>query len=335
MVTVYDVARAGGVSIASVSRALNGQPGVSSLTAERLRGLAVEMGYSPNEIARSLVAKTTRTIALLLPDIMNPFFPELVKGVQTVAEERQHALLLSNSSDRPEKMLRDLEVLRRKQVDGVIIISENVENMGIAEACEGMPVVALDRDLDMPGASTVGVDHEAGAYAAVEHLLGQGHRRIAHIAGPQQIAVSARRCRGWKRALCDAGLEADPGLLVAGDFLEEGGFEAGVRLLDRLDDFTAVFAANDLSAVGFLAACAERGVTVPGEVSVVGFDGIHLARYTTPALTTIAQPIFELGRRSGEVLIDAIGAKDPVMIAEVLPIQLVVGGSTGAPRRTA
>lgn len=335
MVTVYDVARAAGVSIASVSRALNGQRGVSSATAERVRELAVELGYSPNEIARSLVAKYTRTIALLLPDITNPFFPELVKGVQTAAELREHALLLADSSDRPEKILRDIEVLRRKQVDGLILISQNADYQDIAEACHGLPVVALDRDLDIPGASTIGVDHEQGAYTAVRHLLDLGHTRIAHIAGPSRVAVSARRRAGWERALREAGLVPDEGLVVEGTFLEDGGYAAGAALLERVEDFTAVFAANDLTALGLLAACAEAGVSVPGDLSVVGFDGIHLARYTTPRLTTVAQPIYDLGRRAGEVLIDAIGVEDAPTVVEMLDTHLVLGGSTGAPRGAA
>lgn len=335
MVTVYDVARAAGVSIASVSRALNGQRGVSSATAERVRELAVELGYSPNEIARSLVAKYTRTIALLLPDITNPFFPELVKGVQTAAELREHALLLADSSDRPEKILRDIEVLRRKQVDGLILISQNADYQDIAEACHGLPVVALDRDLDIPGASTIGVDHEQGAYTAVRHLLDLGHTRIAHIAGPSRVAVSARRRAGWERALREAGLVPDEALVVEGTFLEDGGYAAGAALLEHVQDFTAVFAANDLTALGLLAACAEAGVSVPGDLSVVGFDGIHLARYTTPRLTTVAQPIYDLGRRAGEVLIDAIGVEEPPTVVEMLDTHLVLGGSTGAPRGAA
>lgn len=335
MVTVYDVARAAGVSIASVSRALNGQPGVSTTTAARVRELALELGYSPNEVARSLVARTTRTIALLLPDITNPFFPELVKGVQTAADERGHALLLADSSDRPEKILSDIELLRRKQVDGLILISQNTDYHGVAEACQGLPVVALDRELDVPGASMIGVDHEAGAYRAVRHLIDLGHRHIAHVAGPARVAVSARRRAGWERALLEAGIEPDARLVVEGNFLEDGGFEAGRILLERLDDVTAVFAANDLTALGLLAACAAAGVAVPDRLSVVGFDGIHLARYTTPTLTTVAQPIYGLGRRAGEVLIEAIGADEPAPVTELLDTQLVLGGSTGAPRGTA
>jgi LacI family transcriptional regulator len=335
VVTVYDVASAAGVSIASVSRALNGQPGVGRATVEKIQRVATELGWSPNDIARSLTEKTTRTIALVVPDITNPFFPELVKGVQTAADERQYTLLLANSGEETEKFLRDLEVLRRKQVDGVILISDHRDQTRVAEICAGIPVVALDRDLGDPQASVVGVDHEQGAQTAVEHLIALGHRRIAHIAGPSDIEVSARRRAGWERALAGAGLAADPDLVVEGTFLEQGGFEAGVRLLERLDEFTAVFAANDLTAVGFLAACASKGVQVPGDVSVVGFDGIHLTRYTTPTLTTVAQPIFELGQRAGELLLEAIASDDPVKVSEILPTQLLVGASSAAPRATA
>jgi DNA-binding LacI/PurR family transcriptional regulator len=335
VVTVYDVASAAGVSIASVSRALNGQPGVGRATVEKIQRVATELGWSPNDIARSLSEKTTRTIALVLPDITNPFFPELVKGVQTAADERHNTLLLANSGEDAEKFLRDLEALRRKQVDGVILISDHPDQTRVAEICAGIPVVALDRDLGDPGASVVGVDHEEGARKAVAHLIELGHRRIAHIAGPAAIEVSARRRAGWAQALEEAGLAARSELVVSGTFLEEGGFEAGLQILDRLDEFTAVFAANDLTAVGFLAACASRGVQVPHEVSLVGFDGIHLTRYTTPTLTTVAQPIFDLGHRAGELLFEAISTEDPVKVKEILPTRLVVGASSAAPRRSA
>lgn len=333
MVTVYDVAREAGVSIASVSRALNGQPGVRREIAERVRQVAAELGYSPNEIARSLVAKTSGSIALMLPDITNPFFPALVKGVQTAADERGYTLLLSDSADRPQKLVDDLEVLRRKQIDGAIIISVDATGLeGLASACDGLPVVALDRALDLPRASTVGVDHEAGAYDAVAHLIELGHERVAHVGGPADLDVSRQRLAGWQRALEDHGCPVAPDLVVTGDFTEAGGFEAGSRLLERRSGFTAVFVANDLSAVGLLAACAEGGVDVPGEISVVGFDGIHLVHYTSPRLTTVAQPIFELGRRAGELLLEQVADPSLSPRHEILPTRLVLGTSTAAPR---
>lgn len=329
MVTVYDVAKATGLSIASVSRALNGQPGVSRMTADRIVRIAGELGYQPNDVARSLVAKSTQSIALLLPDITNPFFPELVKGVQQVADANDHVLLLVDGADDRQRVASSMAVLRRKQVDGVVVVGASLDGAA-HEEFDGTPTVFLDRRTSGRGA-TVGVDHEHGGYTATRHLIELGHRRIAHIAGPADLDVSKRRQDGWRRACREAGLPMDDSLVAIGDFLEDGGHRAGAHLLDSGAEFTAVFAANDLSAVGFLALCAQRGVRVPDELSLVGFDGIHLSRYTTPTLTTVAQPIVELGVRAGSLLLGLIrgdAAEDNV----VLPTSLTLGASTTAPR---
>jgi LacI family transcriptional regulator len=327
MVTVYDVAQAVGLSIASVSRALNGQTGVSEATAARIVEVAAELGYQRNDVARSLVAKSTQTIALLLPDITNPFFPELVKGVQTVADEHGHVLLLVDGAGDRARVAASMAVLRRKQVDGVIVVASALD--GDADALfVGVPTVFLDRTTNGPGAS-VSVDHEAGGYAATRHLIELGHRRIAHIAGPRDLEVSQRRLDGWRRACEEAGLPTHDALVASGDFLEEGGHRAGIELLDSGEEFSAVFAANDLSAIGFLALCAQRGVRVPDDLSLIGFDGIQLSRYTTPTLTTVAQPILELGARACNTLLQLIRGEES-QSRIVLANELTVGASVRA-----
>lgn len=324
MVPVYDVAQACGLSIASVSRALNDQPGVSPATAERVVRVAAELGYQRNEVARSLVAKSTQTIALLVPDITNPFFPELVKGVQSVADERDLLLLLLDAPRDPLALSVRLAALRRKQVDGILLVaSELDDDMGGLFA--DTPAVLLDRGRSGRHA-TVGVDQEEAGYTATRHLIEAGHRRIGHISGPDGLTVSQLRRAGWERALREAGLPSDDALVATGDFEEEGGHRAGAALLDRGIDLTAVFAANDLSAIGLLACCAARGIRVPADLSVVGLDGIGLARYTTPALTTVAQPIRELGAGACRLLLEEI---DEVRRGAdlVLPTTLVEGAS--------
>lgn len=324
MVTVYDVARASGLSIASVSRALNGQPGVSRDTAARIARIADELGYQPNDVARSLVAKSTSTLALLLPDITNPFFPELVKGVQQTADENGNVLLLVDGAGEGDRLAQSMRVLRRKQVDGVIVVASAFAD-SFDELFDALPTVFLDRET-LGGGASVSVDHEAGAYKATRHLIDRGHRVIAHISGPRTLSVSAQRLAGWRRACEEAGLPAGDDLVADGEFLESGGHRAGRQLLDSGLGFTAVFAANDMSAIGFLALCAQRGIRVPNELSVIGFDGIQLARYTTPALTTVAQPILQLGRRAGQLLLDLV--KDQTRKTHiVLPTSLFEGAS--------
>lgn len=323
VVTVYDVAQATGLSIASVSRALNGRPGVSAATSERIVKIATDMGYQPNEVARSLVAKATQTIALLVPDITNPFFPELVKGVQSVADEGDQLLLLLDAPSDPHRLADRLAALRRKQVDGVIVVASELDSAD-DDLFHGIPGVFLDR-AGSGSAPSVSVDQEQAAHLATRHLITRGHRRIAHVLGPENLAVSALRRRGWERACREAGLPAGDDLVFHGDFLEEGGFHAAEQILDARDSITAVFAANDLSAIGVLACCAARGVSVPEDMSVIGLDGIELARFTAPALTTVAQPIRELGERACALLLDVISGAPAGDV--VLPVRLIDGAS--------
>ena len=329
MVTVHDVARHAGVSIATVSRALNDRSRVSVGTRERVLEIARQIGYQPNDLARSLAGMATQTIALLLPDITNPFFPELVKGVQTLADERGHLLLLCHNADDAAKARSDIAMLRRKKVDGILLVAGTLKGRGIADATRDIPTVVLDRRVPGLRSDLVTVDHRRGARQAVEHLLELGHTRIAHVTGPPGISSSKERQAGWQEALRAAGIEPEPGLVVPGTFLKEGGYAAGRALVERGVDFTAAFAANDMSAVGLLKSLKEAGRRVPDDVSVVGFDGIHLAEYTAPALTTVAQPIFDLGWRAAELLLDRLetgGSEQPKTV--VLETSLIVRGST-------
>lgn len=328
MVTVYDVAQASGLSIASVSRALNGLPGVSSTTAERILRIADDLGYVPNEVARSLVAKSTQTIALLVPDITNPFFPELVKGVQDAADDGDLLLLLLDAPEDPAVLRARLGAVRRKQVDGILlVVSELADDGADADLFGDTPAILLDRGRSGRHAS-VGIDQEAAGHAATMHLIEHGHRRIGHISGPVGLAVSAQRRAGWERALREAGLAADESLVAEGDFSEESGHRAVERLTPAAG-VTAVFAANDLSAIGFLSGCAARGVSVPDDVSVIGLDGIELARYTTPVLTTVAQPIREIGAVACRLLLEQIARTDRVDDV-VLPARIQSGATVRA-----
>jgi LacI family transcriptional regulator len=329
--TIHDVARAAGVSTSTVSRALNGSGRISSRTRQHVTQIAEAMGYQPNDLARSLLAKRSQTIAVLVPDITNPFFPELVMGIERVAAARGHLVLLCNSATE-ESTWRDLAALRRRQVDGIILIGARLSADRLAAVTSGIPVVTVDREVPLPGASVVQSDHRAGGHAATSHLIGLGHRAIAHVAGPSWLSVAQLRRSGYADALAAARLPADERLVVEGDFLETGGYAAAHELIGRGTEFTAVFAANDLMAIGVLAALEEHGRAVPGEVSVIGFDDIHLASYIRPRLTTVRQDIYRLGTRAAEILIDRLdapGAAAPTQ--ETITAELVVRESTAPP----
>ena len=305
--TIYHVARRARVSTATVSRFLNGTGPVAAETRHRIEQAIRVLGYRPNTVARSLVTKATHTLALLMPDITNPFFPDLVKGIQLLADERGYTVLLCSVAGDAAREEEYLEMLSAKQVDGALLVGLVCGREAIARfAGHGIPIVSLDRNIDYPTAPLVQVNHRRGARAATEHLLQLGHRLVAHLSGPIGLRVSHERLAGYREALSRAGVAYDPRLVVSGDFTEEAGYEGIEALLRRATPFTAVFAANDLAAIGATAALRDGGRRVPEDVSVVGFDDIRLAAYTSPALTTIRQPTYEMGRRATELLIDAV-----------------------------
>lgn len=328
-VTIRDVAAEAGVSITTVSRSLNGSGRVGRQTRERVAGVAARLGYQPNDLARSLHGKGSGTIAVLVPDITNPFFPELVKGVQAVTNEQGSLLLLCQTNEDADTALQEVQNLRRKRVDGVVLVGGLGHSEELADAIAGVPLVTVDRDTNISGASVVRSDHRAGGRLATEHLIELGHEHIAHIRGPAGLSVAQDRHDGYREALEQAELAYDEGLVVEGDYQETGGYD-GLRALRRhRRRFTAVFCGNDVMSIGALRALDEVGLSVPDVVSVVGYDDIHLASYLRPGLTTIHQPIEQLGRRAAELLLATMDGSEPV--SEVLEVHLVRRQTT-APR---
>lgn len=331
--TIYDVARLANISPSTVSRALSGTRRVAAPTWRRIEEAVAALDYRPNSVARGLAARSTSTIAILLPDITVAFFPELVKQIQLAAEELGYTLFLCNTQDDPDREIAYLDALRRKQVDGLLLVGLAVRVRELARLVEGVPVVCLDPDVNLPGASVVQINNEKGARTAMEHLLGLGHRHIAHIAGLPGRSATRERMAGYRKSLRAAGILPDPALVEAGDFTELGGYRAGRRLLDRGAQFTAVFAANDQSAIGAMTAFRERGLEMPGALSVVGFDDIRMAAHTVPPLTTIREPAKEIGRRATELLAEMIrGGSEGAPVRVRFDGELVVRRSSAPPR---
>ena len=290
-----------------------------------------QLGYQPNSAARSLVTRSTQTIALLLPDIANPFYAELVRGIQQRALAAGSTMLLCTTEGDAEREVQYLSLLRAKQVDGVLVDGLVLPPARIADFVrEGLPIVCLDRDIDSTSVPLVQVDNRLGARLATEHLVALGHTRIAHVAGAPGLRISDERIGGYRDALAAAGVEHDPALVATGSFTEEGGYEAARALLST-QELTAVFAANDLSALGVMHAVAETGRRVPDDVSVVGFDDLRLAGHTTPPLTTVHQPAFEIAERATQLLLDLAGGRDVPQRLHLLEPALVVRDSTARP----
>lgn len=330
--TIYDVARLAGVSTATVSRALNGTARIAPATQRAIDDAVEQLGYRPNSIARSLVTKSTQTIALLLPDISNPFYATLVSGIQECALANDHTMLLCTTEGDAEREEEYLQLLRAKQVDGALVDGLVLPPDRIARFVrDGFPIVCLDRDIDSSAIPLVQVDNHLGGRLATEHLLDLGHTRIAHVTGAQSLHISEDRLAGYRDALSADGIHPHPALVEPGTFTEEGGYLAARALLRRDPHVTAIFAANDLSAVGILNAIAEAGRRVPEQISVVGFDDLRLAQYTAPPLTTVRQPAAEIARLATELLIGLTRGEEVGQMRQVLAPSLVVRGSTAPP----
>jgi LacI family transcriptional regulator len=329
--TIRDVARASGVSIATVSRVFNHSPLVSEETRQRVTLAAAGLGYWPNGIARSLITNRTHTLGLLLPDLHGEFFSEVIHGVDFLSREKGYHLLVSRSSSSGDELTDALRSMRGR-VDGLVVMAPDVDaSRALRQAAGNVPVVQLNPEVPLPGCDSLSIGNFQGAYAVVRHLVDLGHGPIATITGPPQNIDARQRLDGYRTALRDAGIEPDPAQEFHGDFTERSGYEAAREMLRQQGRPTAVFVANDHMAVGVLGALQEAGRVVPDDVALAGFDDIPMARYLTPALTTVHVDMFQMGERAVEMLVDlerpAAGAEGR---HEVLPTRLVVRGSCGA-----
>lgn len=330
MTTIRDVARAAGVSVATVSRVLNGKGPVREETRQRIREVAERLRYVPHGAARSLITRRTGVIGVVLPEVYGEFFSEILRGIDGAVRRARHHLLVSGSHDDRAELAAVLRSMRGR-VDGLIVMSPDVDATVLdVNLPAGLPVVLLNSPLNDGGPDSIGIENRPGARAVVEHLLGHGYGRLALIAGPHSNHDAAERRAGYREALASAGIPADPDLEVEGGFTEESGYDAMRRLLDLPEPPRAVFAANDAMAIGALGALRAARVTVPDEVAIAGFDDIRMARYLDPPLTTVHVEIDGLGERACDRLLAALDAdtRGPGR-HERMPAALVVRASCG------
>ena len=323
-VTIRDVARLAGVSVTTVSHVLNGSRYVEPETKGRVRRAVEQLGYRPNLLARGLRRRETATIGLLIPDNSNPFFAEVARVIEDAGFAAGYSVILCNSDLSEEKQARYIDVLLAKQVDGLILISSGFGPARLERILGArVPVVIVDRELSGVPVDQVIVDNDQGGCFAGEYLVRLGHRRIGCIAGPSDITPSAGRLTGFRRALSAAGVELALDAIVRGDGRYASGDDAMAELIRRDLGLTAVFAHNDLMAIGALSALRRAGLRAPEDISVIGFDNILQAAAMAPALTTIAQPVVELGQVSVRLLLDQIGQRTEQPSCIVLPTTLV------------
>lgn len=306
MATIKDVAALAGISYTTVSHVLNKTRPVSEQVRLKVEAAISELDYVPSAVARSLKARSTATIGLLVPSSVNPYFAELARGIEDACERNGYCVILCNSDDNPQKQRNYLRVLLEKRIDGLVVASVG-EDADLLQSLAGVrtPMVIVDRELEGVDADMVRIDHELGAYLATFHLLELGHRDIAYIGGPAQTGVTQLRLSGFRRAMAQAQAPVEAGRVLHCDFTSPGGHAAATQLLDG-ERPTAIFAGNDMIGVGVLRAAAERNINVPGELSVIGFDDIELSRYVYPPLTTVGQSIRELGESAAALLLSRI-----------------------------
>ncbi len=328
-VTIKDVARQAKVSVATVSRALNGHPNVAEDVRQRVLDVAAELRYSPHHAARSLSSRRTQTIGVVLPDLYGEFFSELMRGIDHVARERGLYLLVSSYHGNPQEQGAALRTMRGR-VDGLLLMSPFVAGAeALAADLPPMPVVLMNPPLAESAQPSVGVDNHGGAMAMVRHLLGAGHRRIAFIAGPEDNFDACERLRGYRDALAQLAPGSEPRVLQ-GRFDEASGHLAGRRLLEDAERPDAVFAANDMMALGCLFAFSQAGLRVPEDIALAGFDDIPLSRYVHPPLTTMRVEIAELGARAIRRLLDAGPGAPGAAGPDLLQPELVIRPSSRA-----
>ncbi len=338
-ITIADIAEKAGVSKATVSRVLNKRPeGVGAETRERIQKILCETGFQPSGLARGLATGKSRTVGLIIPNITNPYFPMLVRGVEDALNQSGYSLLLCNSCGDIVKEKNYVRVLMEKGVDGVILDSAEPDCDCQVELLEqnDVPFVLLDRLIE-GGSRRFGVvvDNRRGARLAAEHLFSRAGCSLFFLNGPAELSQSVLRRAGVEDVWREKGLSADSLNILNGDYSVESGYRLTSDVLDRANDgrlpFNALFACNDLMAVGAIRALKEHGISVPAQVEVIGFDDIELAHLVEPPLSTVSQPALAMGARSAELLLRLIDGKTPRPKTVILMPKLVLRGTTRAP----
>jgi LacI family transcriptional regulator len=333
-VTLREVAKRAGVDISTVSRVLRGDANFSvrSDTRERILRVAAELDYRPNAIARSLKTRSTRTLGMLIPDITNPIFPAIYKGVEDMARQLGYSVILVNTGPRSQEEDPNIALLKEKRVDGFILATAYTTDESLERLRrDNYPVVLVNRRVPGMTDRFVAPDDALGAQLAVTHLIELGHKRIGHISGPLYTETGLSRFTAYRRCLKEHGLPFVPSWVQESDFNEERGYAAMAQLLQVPDPPTAVFCANDLVAIGAIRKARESGLEVPRDLSIVGFNDLPWTDRIQPPLTTIRIPLYEMGSMAARMLLQIIAGQQPDPPFWVAPPEMVIRASTCPP----
>jgi len=324
--TIYDVAKKAGVSISTVSRVINNSSPVSDELRRKVNEAIKKLNYQPNALAQSLIKAETGTVGLIIPDISNPFFSLLAKGAEELAKIHNYSLILCNSNDDPKAETEYIDVLLKKQVDGLIFTGTRCKNEYINQLAENrFPIVVVDREIEEgKDVNSIYTNNKDGAYQATKYLTHLGRKDIAYIAGYPDVKTDKDRFEGYKRALREAKISFREDLVVIGNYHWNDAYNVVKKLLEKGKSFSAVFAANDLMAMGAIKALEENNLKVPDDVSVIGFDDILFASIVNPPLTTVAQPTYQMGESAMRLLIDVIKKRITKPRKVVLETRLII-----------
>jgi LacI family transcriptional regulator len=327
--TIKDIAKMAGVSKATVSRVLNNSKPVSSDVRQKVMAVIDQTGYQPSSVARSLTTRRTNLIGVVIPDVSNPVFSKIIEGIESEANKNDYNILLCNSRYNEDKELKYLDILKDKEVDGIILNSYHA-SAKVAKKLEaiGKPTVLVGTQLDQTPFPVVRIDNEKAAYEAVTYLVESGHAHIGMIHGPKNDPIAGTtRLKGYQQALEDANLKLKVTLLIEGHFKLEDGYQGAQALVQLNPEITAIFCANDEMAIGAIKGLTDIGRKVPEEISVLGFDDIDIARIYSPALTTVSQPFREKGKCAMAAILSLIQGE---RVSQVLihPHELIIREST-------
>jgi LacI family transcriptional regulator len=323
--TIKDVAELVGVHPSTVSRVINNDSRISEKTKNKVLLIIKKLGYTPNAIARGLKTKRTYTLGMLIPDITNPFFAEMARGVEDEANKNNFNVILCNTDDKLKKERIYLEILKGKRVDGLILGTAHIKDKSILELeKKKFPYILLSRNIEGLDKNCVIVDDVVGGIIVTEYLIKLGHRRIAHITGPLKTRSALNRLKGYKLTLKKYEIEYRDELVGEGDFRIKGGYQVMKRLLKIAEPPTAIFAANDLLALGAIQAIQKKKYHIPEDFCIIGFDDIRLASFVYPPLTTIRQPMLEMGALAVKMLLKIIEEGEFNQRKEVLEPKLII-----------
>lgn len=327
-----NVAKLAGVSVATVSRVLNGDEVVKEKTKTKVLDAIKKLNYKPNRVAQRLrtTRKTSKLVGLLIPDIQNPFYVDVIRGIEEYAYANNAAVIIGNFSQDEKKEKLYLDILKSESVDGFVVAPSNEKDQYVKQLIQdGFPIVCIDRGLKDVDVDLVKVDNQQGVFKAIEHLIKLGHKRIGFVVGNPSIPTSQERLDGYHQAMKQYGIEIDPTLLLG----EKSDYESGTRLTARLLDLenppTAIFTGNNLLTLGALEVINQRGQRIPEDVAIIGFDDVYWANSLNPPLTAVRQPGFEIGKKAMELLMQRIQSPDAATLDVIFKTELMVRKSCG------